>query len=158
MKRIIDPTKSFPNLKILGRLSAKMSGSVWDGAEKDLFEYNKTIITLSSSALVLSFTVIRLGNISLNKVLIGSSWTLFLLVILSGVLIQFSKFLYRLTDEVVKQGSNDGGYKKGELFSELEIPFYFASRFYMFWISVFQLVSFWFAFVLLMLAAFISIL
>ncbi len=122
MKRIIDPTKSFPNLKILGRLSAKMSGSVWDGAEKDLFEYNKTIITLSSSALVLSFTVIRLGNISLNKVLIGSSWTLFLLVILSGVLIQFSKFLYRLTDEVVKQGSNDGGYKKGELFSELEIP------------------------------------
>ena len=143
---------------IFAYLKEKISSSVWIRTQESLLDYNKSIITLSSSALVLSFSLIKITNVSINKYLIGLSWTFFLLTIFSGILTLFIKFLYDLVDGVIKREAKAGKYKKDKnILRFKEIIIYFKTREFIFWLAIFQLILFCLAFLLFIIAAFLSI-
>jgi len=142
----------------LAFLRGKISGSVWAKAQESLLDYNKSIITLSSSALILSFSLIKITETSLNKWLVGLSWAFFLITILLGVLILFIKFLYDIADGLLEKGAKAGKYKKKEsILKYKEIMIYFKYRGTIFWLAVFELLFFWIAFLLLIITAFHSL-
>lgn len=143
---------------LLAYLQGKISGEVWDKARKSLLDYNQSIITLSSSALVLSFTLIKITNLDLNKKLVGLSWMFYLLAILLGSSILFVNFLYNLTDGIVERESKEGKYKKLEsIVKHREIKFYFLSRSLIFLFATSELIFFWLGFVFLIFAAYLSL-
>jgi len=146
-------------------LKENMSPQVWELTERKLFSFNKTVITLSSQALVLSFSVIQIGKVPVNKSLIGWAWTFFLLAILSGVFLFFLKYLRSLSKEITDLNLKEGKYgkkpKDGGLQNKLilskELNWVYKMQSWMFTISIFQLVIFLSAFIVLMLTAFLSI-
>lgn len=81
----------------------KVSGSVWQQAKQSLDSYNKTIITLSSSLLVLSFSLLKVIDITLNVFYLKIAWISFFLVISLGVLVLLFKFFYFLCVGIIKK-------------------------------------------------------
>lgn len=154
----LNPIQGFKPSQLPG-IARGITGKIWDESEKELFSFNKTLITLSSSALILSFTLISLTNLTVNKICLTISWALFLLTIILGSFLEFFRFLYRVTDRLIKSRADAGNYKKsGKPLSEIdEILFYFNIRSLMFGASFAELITFILAFVFLMIAAYLSI-
>lgn len=146
----------FNPLKLLKTLKGATSANIWKKSEKSLVEFNRTLITLASSALVLSFSLINLVELNINKAIIGLSWTFFLLVILSGTFIHLLNFLHKLTNEVIKVKAEKGEYEKGEPL-EVEMQFYFISRTIMFYATILEWLFFLVAFIFMMIGAYVAL-
>ncbi len=149
----------------LKHIQGKISPSIWDLSEKQLFDFNKTAITLSSQALVLSFTAIQIGNFSLNKNLIGWTWSFFLLVIVIGIVLYFLKYFRTLSFEICMLGlkrkkyaikGKEKGLPNALLFSK-ELSLVYNIQRLMYYLSFFQLIFFCFAFIFLMLTAYATL-
>jgi len=126
--------------------------------EDALLEYNKTIITLSSSILILSFSLIKVANININKTLIGISWLFFIISIFCGVTVVFFKYYLKFADvmiseekEHIKHGKKDKRY----LFMELK-GYYLMSNSLLL-LSIINYYSFFIGLLFLMICAFIVI-
>ncbi len=138
------------------KLFYKGSPENWDHAKEPFFDFNKTIITLSSSVLVLSFSLIKIKELEIDKGLIGLSWTAFLLTIFCGVIILYLQFVYKFTDSLIKQKADEGKYFQKTLLDNEEIVINYLSLTLIYFISLIELASFFIAFCILMFAAFNS--
>ncbi len=154
--KLISTVKTLFKDNILKRLEKSTNGPMWERAQINLTEYNKSIITLSSSALVLSFSIIKIGNVTPNKYLLGLSWLLFLFAIGAGILIQLLSFIYTLA-----AGNIDRLYKhkewKEEMILNPEIALFWNARSWMIWISLVEMLFFFIAIALLITTAFLYI-
>src|SRR5690348_4258665 len=113
----------FPNMKIKQSLSQRikknpiywlpkeMSGKAWEGSYTHLNEYNKTVITISSSALILSITAIQLSKVQPDKTLLITSWSLFTITLILGVLLHFFNYLHAVTAKIIKINFENKKYK-----------------------------------------------
>lgn len=80
----------------------------WNETEPHLYEFNKTIITLSSSVLVLSFSVIQFSKSAVDKNIVGISWILLVSALIIGVVLYFVRFIVAFSiKEVKKIGGGD---------------------------------------------------
>ncbi len=139
-------------------LPDQISGKTWDSSDTHLFEYNKNLITLSSSAFVLSFGFVKLAQISVNKVFLIFSWVMFLGVILSGSFLLLLNYLYRLNDSIMKRKSESKTYKtREEQLKSVELIFFFRSRGWMYWTVLSETVFFGLGFIALIFTAVFSI-
>jgi hypothetical protein len=126
--------------EIIKYFPRQISGTIWDKIEKDLLDFNKTLITLCSSALVLSFTLIGFNKIKIDPVSLSTAWISLAISILFGALLLFLKFLYRLSEQIVKKNTEKGEYGKDKpLKSHKELMFYFKSRTLIYWFAIFEL-------------------
>lgn len=115
------------------------SGVAWDKAENDLLNYNKTILTISSTSLVLSFSVIKITGIHINITLLGISWLLLSIALLTGAFLLFLKFIASLADGILI--AHDGKVtKEGKVFEWNTI--YFTCLTWIFYLSLLQLITF----------------
>lgn len=129
------------------------SPSNWREAEEHLLDFNKTIITLSSSILVLSFSVIKIAGLSVNKNLIIISWLFFYLCILSGVVLLFLKFITRFADNVIKERANKHKYSMDKILDYEEVRVFYTLLPIMFILAFVELISFLVAFLILTIVA-----
>ena len=136
------------------RLVFQSSGHDWESAETHLFDFNKTIITLSSSILVVSFSLIKLASLRINKTLLGWSWGLFVFTIACGVILLFLRFISRFTDRIIESQADKGNYKIPDLLTHEEIGIYFSSIFAMYLLSFIELLGFLAGMILLVYSAY----
>ncbi len=129
---------------------------MWLDAERNFFEYNKSIITLASSALVLSFTAAKISNLHTNLITLAISWVGFIITIFFGLSIQLMNFLYSLAESNIHKLSEDKVFKSENL-KNPEVGFYWEARIVMFWISIFEMFLFILSLVFLMISAFLTI-
>lgn len=133
-------------------LPKSLSGKAWEESYSYLNEYNKTVITLSSSALILSITAIQLRKANFDKILLIISWSLFILVLILGVLLHFSNYLHTVTAKIIELKAKNKKYKDNiEFINTNEANLYFSSRTWMFFLSFFQLIVFIAALIILMI-------
>ena len=142
---------------LLYRLHQSTNAPMWFKAESYLTDYNNTVITLSSSALVLSFSIVKIGKIFPNKYLLGFSWILFISVIVLAVIILFISFLHSLAGGNIERLQNNKEWKKEMMWEKPEVSFYWTARKIMFWLSIVELIAFVFALVILMLCAYLIV-
>jgi len=160
MKRLykyLKVVKHLLNTNTLKGLERSTNAPMWDQAESHLVEYNKTIITLSSSALVLSFSIIKIGGLVISKWLLGLSWGLFLLAIGVGIIILFMSFLYNLAAGNIDRLQKEKDFKFDDHVDKPEIIFFWKSRSLMIWLSVAELLFFFAAISTLIITAFLSL-
>jgi len=148
--------KTLVGRNTIKKLERSTNAPMWEKAQPHLLEYNKSIITLSSSALILSFSVVKLGKVAPDKFLLGLSWVLFLFVISIGMLILLISFLYQLAAGNIDRLYNRKEWKDEMLFNP-EIAFFWSSRSLMIWLSVIEILIFLTALSVLMLTAFVSV-
>jgi hypothetical protein len=149
----------------LGYLYSQTSPRAWNLSEEKLFDLNKTVITLSSSALVLSFSAIQIGKPTLIKSLIGLTWGSFLLVIIIGIFLIFIKYVRSLSNEIIRVNINKGKYVKDEKYKGLseelllskEFNFIYKTQSLMYILSILQLLFFTLSFLLLILTAYLAL-
>lgn len=139
------------------RLERSTTGIMWEKAQDHLTEYNKTVITLSSSALILSFSIVKIGNVQTNKLLLGFSWGLFLLAIGIGIFMLLLTFFYSLSAANLERLNAEKGYKFEDHMEKPEVLFFWRARSIMIWLSISELVLFFAALISLIITAFISI-
>lgn len=130
------------------------SGTAWDKAENDLLNYNKTVLTISSSSLVLSFSVIKVTGIHINIVLLGISWVLLSLALVVGVCLLFTKFFASLADGILF--AHDGKKITPEKVERLQV-IYFTSLTLIYYLGVIELLTFIFGLLLLIGTVFASV-
>ena len=158
MKRIINHIKEIcNNFLVINKLINATNKDVWAEAEMHLTEYNKSIISLSSSALILSFSVIKLGKLSPNKTILGISWVLFLLVIGLGLFIQLFSFLYHLSSGNIERLKKYKEWKTEMMWKNPEVAFFWSARSWMTRLSVIELLFFFLALSCLIIIAFSSV-
>lgn len=137
------------------RLFFEGSPKNWTSAEEHLFDFNKTIITLSSTIVVLSFTLISLRGLKIEKGLLATSWICFFVAIAMGVLLFYLKFISRFVDRIMEEKADSKKYlKKDFIFDHEEIWVYFISLILMYVFSILELLTFLIGFGFLMLVAF----
>lgn len=136
----------------------ELSSNNWDKTYKHLLEFNKTVITLSSSALILSFSATQLGTLSVNKCLLGISWMALAWVLISGICVYFFNYLYIVSDRIAEEISDQKKYKTTALFLKSEEAlYYFATRKLVYFLSLSQLIAFMLGLIFLLVTAFIMI-
>lgn len=83
-------------------LVTQIYGAVWNNSEQHLYEFNKTIITLSSSVLVLSFSIIQFTKSNVDKNSVKISWLALVLALIVGVALYFFRFIVSILYEKIK--------------------------------------------------------
>jgi hypothetical protein len=66
--------------------------------EKELVGYNKNILTISSSALVLFFTALQITNLHISKTLAIYSWFFIFFSLILSIVIYFSVYFVHLNE------------------------------------------------------------
>lgn len=95
-------------MNVLGILNKHMSGTIWQASEKYLVACNKNLVTLASSAIVITFAFVKINNTEFNKASLILSWVFLLLVIILGSLIFLLVYFHKLSDRLVKKFSDEG--------------------------------------------------
>ena len=134
-------------------------GVYWQNSEQHLYEFNKTVITLASSALVLSFSVIQLmhAEIGHSKGVLGLSWAALVLSIIIGVVLHFLRFITAISIEKVREKEKRLTITKENFFDNKEVVTYASLISLSFILGLIQLILFTAGILLLMVTAFNSI-
>ena len=135
----------------------KVSGDIWDKSEWRLFEFNKTIITLSSSTLVLSFSLINLIKLSIDGFLIAWSWFFLTVSLILGVTLYYMRFITFFLDRVIEKKADAKLYNQKNLLDNNEIIVYYSFLNFIFIISFVELFTFILGILFLMVAAYGSL-
>lgn len=126
----------------------------WNETEPHLYEFNKTIITLSSSILVLSFSVIQFSKSTVDKNIMGISWILLVLALIIGVILYFVRFIVAFSVEKVKETR---GVTNNNFFEHKECVVYSILISISFILGFTQLILFAAGVIILMISAFNSL-
>lgn len=146
------------NISLIFKLPYRISGTLWDATYTHLNEYNKSVITLSSSALILSFTAIQIGQLNVDKSLLLFSWIFLIFVLISGVALFFLNYLYVVICGLLLKNTDKKLFKtKIEFLASEEATYYFYTRILMYYLSLFQLLAFSIGIIMLVLVAYNNI-
>lgn len=133
---------------------AILYGTVWSESEKYLYEFNKTIITLASSTLVLSFSIIQFLKSPIDKNNLVMSWIILVLALVIGVMLYFFRFIIAIAFEKVKP---KGSILRDDFFKHKDAVAYALLINASFILGILQLILFVLGIALLMLSAFNSL-
>jgi hypothetical protein len=132
-----------------------VSGAIWDETVTYLFEFNKTLITLASSTLVLSFAALQFNksnsNVDKNSLIV--SWMLFMWILIAGASVHFFNYLYVLTNQMIKTELKDTSISEEKFWRSKESLYYTETRKIIYFLSLSQLISFPIAFMLIIIVA-----
>lgn len=134
-------------------LLKNVSGTIWDKCESRLFDFNKTIVSLSSSILVLSFSLISLTKVQVDTNLIIKSWLFITMSLISGLILYYLRFITFFLDRIVEDKANNKKYTKETLLNNNEVYLYYLFLPLMFIISFAELMFFIIGIIILMLVA-----
>lgn len=132
-------------------------GSLWTEGEPHLYEFNKTVITLASSVLVLSFSIIQFTDSNISKSTLGRSWALLVMTLIIGTSLYFMRFITTISYEKVKNKEKYKPITRDNFFDIKEAVVYSFLISLAFILGLAQLILFVIGISLLMTAAFNSL-